>query len=237
MAAKVTLFDGASPVSAAAAGFAAACTPAKAGDQLGAVAIQNARRATGPRPSPGCVRFDQIAALPRRRKAGAADATTGDRALSWAPALARARPAETGMTLIEMLIVLTIIAVAAGAVTLGIGAATRAPSVGSEAQRLADRLQSAADDAMLGDALVAFTAEKTGYGFARFDGATWQPVGGDALGFHALPAGMTMRLSASPPIVLGPEGSGKPMIATLNAEGQAATISYDGLTARVTPAT
>lgn len=147
------------------------------------------------------------------------------------------RHADAGMTLIEMLIVLTIIAVAAGAVTLGIGVAARAPSVGSEAQRLADRLQSAADDAMLGDVLVAFTAEKSGYGFARFDGGTWQPVGGDALGFHALPGGMTMRLSAPPPVVLGPEGSGRPLSATLSASGQTATVTYDGLTARVIPAT
>jgi general secretion pathway protein H len=141
------------------------------------------------------------------------------------------------MTLIEMLIVLAIIAVAAGAVTLGIGAATRAPSVQSEAQRLAERLQAAADDAMLGDALVAFTAEKTGYGFARFDGQTWQPVDGDALGFHPLPGGMTMRLSAKPPVVLGPEGSGKPLTAVIAARGQSVSVAYDGLTARVVPAT
>jgi general secretion pathway protein H len=211
--------------------------PAKAGVQLQAVSNNRAQRPTGPRPSPGYGWSDCIAVLPRRREVRAALANTRHRASLSNPAFAGVRPAEAGMTLIEMLIVLTIIAVAAGAVTLGIGAATRAPSVGSEAQRLADRLQSAADDAMLGDALVAFTAEKAGYGFARFDGATWQPVGGDALGFHALPAGMTMRLSAKPPIVLGPEGSGRPMIATLSAEGQTATISYDGLTARVTPAT
>lgn len=145
--------------------------------------------------------------------------------------------AEAGMTLIEMLIVLSIIAVAAGAVTLGIGAATRAPSVGSEAQRLADRLQAAADDAMLGDSLVAFTAEKSGYGFARFDGKTWQPLESEALGFHLLPGGMTMRLSARPPVVLGPEGSGKPLTAIIAARGQSASVAYDGLTARVVPAT
>nr|WP_294265506.1 prepilin-type N-terminal cleavage/methylation domain-containing protein [uncultured Sphingomonas sp.] len=147
------------------------------------------------------------------------------------------RPQEAGMTLIEMLIVLSIIAVAAGAVTLGIGAATRAPSVGSEAQRLADRLQAAADDAMLGDSLVAFTAEKSGYGFARFDGKTWQPLASEALGFHALPGGMTMRLSARPPVVLGPEGSGKPLTAIIAERGQSASVAYDGLTARVVPAT
>jgi general secretion pathway protein H len=148
----------------------------------------------------------------------------------------RAPAGQAGMTLIEMLIVLSVIAVAAGAVTIGIGAATRAPSVESEARRLAERLQSAADDAMLGDALVAFTAEKSGYGFARYDGKGWQPIGGEALGFHALPGGMVMRLSIRPPVVLGPEGSGKPLTATIATRGQQWTVGYDGLTARVVPA-
>ena len=40
-----------------------------------------------------------------------------------------------------MLIVLAIIGVAAGAVALGIGAATRAPNVEAEARRFANRLQ------------------------------------------------------------------------------------------------
>ncbi|HTG39913.1 prepilin-type N-terminal cleavage/methylation domain-containing protein [Sphingomonas sp.] len=149
----------------------------------------------------------------------------------------RAPANQAGMTLVEMLIVLAIIAVAGGAVTLGIGAATRAPSVDSEAQRLADRLQSAADDAMLGDAMVAFTAQKSGYGFARQDGTGWQPIGDDALGFHTLPAGMTMRLSARPPIILGPEGSGRPLAAIISADDRTVTVAYDGLTARVVPAT
>ena len=51
-----------------------------------------------------------------------------------------------GFTLHEMMIVLVVIAVMAGAVTLGIGSVTRAPSVETEARRLATRLQAAADD-------------------------------------------------------------------------------------------
>lgn len=144
--------------------------------------------------------------------------------------------AQAGMTLIEMLIVLAIIAVAAGAVTLGIGAATRAPSAESEARRLAERLQAAADDAMLGDSLVAFTAERRGYGFARQAEGTWQPFEGEALGFHQLPGGMTMRLSVRPPVVLGPDGGGKPMTATLDAGEERWVVAYDGLTATVSRA-
>jgi general secretion pathway protein H len=147
------------------------------------------------------------------------------------------RPSEAGLTLIEMLIVLVIIAVAAGAVTLGIGAASRKPSVESEARRLASRLQAAADDAMLGDRLIAFTAEKHGYGFA-----TVGPNGAmvarddDALGFHTLPAGITVTLDARPPVVLGVDGSGRPMAAVIEGGTQRWLVRYDGLNATAVPA-
>lgn len=149
----------------------------------------------------------------------------------------RVAPAETGMTLIEMLIVLVIIGVAASAVTLGIGAASRKPSVESEARRLASRLQAAADDAMLGDHLVAFTAEAHGYGFAtigRNGGMAARTDG--ALAPHTLPGGITLTLDTRPPVVLGVDGSGKPMAATVDNGSQRWIVRYDGLTATALPA-
>ncbi len=144
---------------------------------------------------------------------------------------------QTGMTLIEMLIVLAIIGVAAGAVTLGIGAATRKPSVESEARRLASRLQAAADDAMLGDRLVAFTAEKHGYGFATIgtNGRMAARTEG-ALAPHTLPGGITLTLDTRPPVVLGVDGSGKPMAASIDNGSQRWLVRYDGLTATALPA-
>ena len=71
------------------------------------------------------------------------------------------------MTLVEMLAVLAIIGVAAGTTVLGIGAATRAPSVESEARRLSTRLQSVADEAMVSDRPVAFTWDAKSYAFLR----------------------------------------------------------------------
>jgi general secretion pathway protein H len=150
--------------------------------------------------------------------------------------VSRARLSDAGMTLVEMLVVLAIIGVAAGAVTLGIGAATRAPSVESEARRFAMRLQAAADDAMLGDRMVALTVDESGYGFASVAADGTVPVGTPKLDPHRLPGGMTMILDTEPPVVLGAEGSGKPLSAVIENGSQRWLVRYDGLTATAQPA-
>ena len=147
-------------------------------------------------------------------------------------------PTQSGMTLIEMLIVLAIIGVAAGAVSLGIGSATRAPNVETEARRLAVRLQAAADDAMLGDQLIALTTDTHGYGFARVGPRGLTPITEDALAFHTLPGGMVMALDTAPPVILGVDGTGQPLGATVTGGDQTWRVQYDGITARaikVTP--
>lgn len=140
------------------------------------------------------------------------------------------------MTLIEMLIVLVIIGIAAGGVALGIGTATRAPSVETEARRLALRLQAAADDAMLGDRIIAFTAQEHGYGFAavKRDG-TMVPLG-DALAPHTLPGGIVVTIDAAPPVILGVDGGGKPLTASIENGEQRWIVRYDGMTATASKA-
>lgn len=148
-----------------------------------------------------------------------------------------ARRGSAGFTLVEMLVVLAIIAVMAGAVSIGIGSVTRAPSVETEARRLATRLQAAADDAMLGDRIIALTAEKHGYGFASV-GADGKLIArtDDALGFHRLPGGIVMTLSVAPPVLLGVDGSGRPLTAVVAGGRQRWVVTYDGLTVRAAPA-
>lgn len=142
-------------------------------------------------------------------------------------------PAEAGLTLIEMLIVLSIIAISAGAIALGIGATTRQPTLESEARALAALIQTGADDAMLGDRLVALTVDEHGYGFASWDGRGWVAKGG----YHDIPSGMVVTFDARPPIMLGADGSGQPMIATITPdEGRSGwRVRYDGLTAVAEP--
>lgn len=147
------------------------------------------------------------------------------------------RAGEAGMTLIEMLIVLAIIAVAAGAVTLGIGAASRTPNVETEARRLAGRIQAASDDAMLGDRIIALTIRDDGYAFSMMEAdGSWRERTDDALAFHQVPGGMAIELDTAPPIVLNGSGMGKPVTATVESGDQRWRIVYDGLIAVALPA-
>lgn len=146
------------------------------------------------------------------------------------------RSGERGMTLIEMLIVLVIIGVAAGGVALGIGSATRAPSVETEARRLALRLQAAADDAMIGDRIIAFTVEKDGYGFAAVSRDGSMAPLSDGLAFHRLPGGIAVELDVTPPVMMGVDGAGKPLNATISNGEQVWVVRYDGMTATATQA-
>jgi general secretion pathway protein H len=143
---------------------------------------------------------------------------------------------EAGFTLVEMMIVLTIIGIAAGAVALSVGTLTRAPSVEAEARRLATHLQAAADDAMLGDRTIAFTVEPHGYGFATANGAALVARTDSAMAFHTLPAGMVVTLDVKPPVILGVDGSGQPMSAVVESGKQKWIVTYDGMTATAAPA-
>ena len=138
-------------------------------------------------------------------------------------------PSEAGLTLIEMLIVLSIIGISAGAVALGIGSTTRQPTLESEARALAALIQTGADDAMLGDRLVALTVDDHGYGFAAWDGRGWVAKGD----YHDIPSGMIVSFDVKPPVMLGADGSGQPMIATVTPESGSGgwRVRYDGLTA------
>ncbi|WP_156679479.1 prepilin-type N-terminal cleavage/methylation domain-containing protein [Sphingomonas profundi] len=149
---------------------------------------------------------------------------------------------ERGMTLVEMLVVLAIIGVMAGATVLGMGSAARGANIESEARRLADRVQLAADDTMIGDRPLALAWDAKGYGFLAWDGAGWRAGEGEAFARHALPAGITLALSAAVsgpargPVPLGLDGGGMPFVARLASATARWTIAYDGLTVSASPA-
>ena len=139
------------------------------------------------------------------------------------------RGAESGMTLVEMLVVLAIIGVIAGATVFAIGAATRGPSVEAEARRLANELQLAADEAMVDDRRVAMIWDEKSYAFVRENAPT-------APARHELPAGIRMNMGASrQPLPIGVDGSGIPATAGLRGASERWIVAYDGLTAMAMP--
>jgi len=133
-----------------------------------------------------------------------------------------------GFTLIEMLVVLAIIGVIAGATVLGIGAATRGASVEAEAKRLAGDLQTAADTAMVDDTPVSMVWDDRSYAFVR---------GGDAtMPRHRLAAGIHMDMGdAHQPLPIGIDGSGVPAMAGLRGSSDRWLVAYDGLSANAFP--
>ncbi len=95
-----------------------------------------------------------------------------------AKAEARRRPGANGFTLVELMIVLAIMALAATAVVLTIPGEER--TVRSEADRLAARLAAARDIAVIEGRSVAVSFAPSGYGFERRIAGEWQPLPGRA---------------------------------------------------------
>ena len=105
-----------------------------------------------------------------------------------ATAETRARRAPNGFTLVELMVVLAIMALAATAVILTIPGEER--TVRSEADRLAARLAAARDIAVIEGRSVAVHFAPSGYGFERRIGGNWQPLPGRAFERRNWPGGV-----------------------------------------------
>ncbi len=142
------------------------------------------------------------------------------------------------MTLVEILVVLSIVGVMAGVVVLGVGAGDRGMGVESEANRLADRLRLAADDVLVTRRPLMLVFDPEGYQFVRGDGATAGPA--DAMEplreRHALPSDVRMvGGGVSSPMAIDPDGAA-PVAAFAFAKGdQGWRVTFDGLNAVVEP--
>ena len=98
------------------------------------------------------------------------------------------RDRESGVTLIEMLVVLLLIGVAAGSVGLALGGGDRKGVVEREFRLLANRLELAAERALVTGTPALFEWDSRGYGFLEADGASWSAHGLAALrNRHDLP--------------------------------------------------
>lgn len=137
------------------------------------------------------------------------------------------RPDRSGMTLIEMLIVLAIIGISAGLVVLAVGGGRGDAAARTEANRFADRLRLAADEALIAGHPLTLTMNATGYAFEA-GGAS----AGEWAERHELARGV--RLSArQAELLIDPDGAAAPAIMTVRDRDHAWLVTFDGLNADV----
>ncbi len=134
---------------------------------------------------------------------------------------------RSGFTLVELLMVVAIIGLAAGAVVLSVP--DPRPSVAEDAERFAARLSRAREEAILSNRPVAVEATPAGYGFTVFDGAAWAALDDGPFGPETWTAGTTVGPSAEAVrTVFDPTGVAEPMTLTLTRARDSRTITVDG---------
>lgn len=130
---------------------------------------------------------------------------------------------RTGMTLVEMLVVLAIVGVSAGMVVLAVGGGRSDVAAQTEANRFADRIRLAADEALIASRPITVRMNPTGYAF----GAVGSPLG-DWADPHELPDGV--RLSArDSEMTIDPDSSAPPVVLTMRDARQTWVLTFDGL--------
>ena len=131
---------------------------------------------------------------------------------------------RAGFTLVELLMVVAIIGLAAGAVVLSVP--DPRPSVAEDAERFAARLSRAREEAILSNRPVAVDATAAGYGFMVFD---WSALDEGPFRPETWTAGTTVASSSVPVrIVFDPTGVADPATLTLTRERHSRTIAVDG---------
>ncbi len=132
-----------------------------------------------------------------------------------------------GFTLVELMMVVAILGLAAGAVVLSVP--DPRPSVAADAERFAARLSRARDEAVLSNRPVAVEATSTGYGFSVFDGADWTPLTDGPFGTEAWMSGTIVTPANGPVrVVFDPTGVADPATLTLARDRNSRTVTVDG---------
>ncbi|HYC98942.1 GspH/FimT family pseudopilin [Brevundimonas sp.] len=137
-----------------------------------------------------------------------------------------ARKSRAGFTLVELLMTVAIVGLAAGAVVLSVP--DPRPSVADDAERFAARLSRAREEAVLSNRPVAVEATAAGYGFSSFDGAGWTALEEGPFGQERWSDGVSVSPTGPVRVVFDPTGVAEPAALTLSRDGRASRVEIDG---------
>jgi len=142
----------------------------------------------------------------------------------------RRRGGRAGFTLVELLMVVAIMGLAAGTVVLAVP--DPRPPVGDEAERFAARLVRAREEALLTNRAVAVEATATGYAFSSFDGVQWSPLTDGPFGEERWAEDTAARADGQPAdaplrVVFDPTGVADAARLTLSRGPRAVTVAVD----------
>ncbi len=150
----------------------------------------------------------------------------GAQAASRRAASVSATKRRAGFTLVELMMTVAIMGLAAGAVVMTLP--DPQPSVSEAADVFAARLMRAREEAVLANRPTAVEVTRAGYAFAAFDGARWSPLNEGP--FRARPWDEAVSVDVDQPlrIVFDPTGAAEPTRVTLSRDGRNRSVVVDG---------
>jgi len=134
-----------------------------------------------------------------------------------------------GFTLIELMVVLVIIGICTAGIGLGLGSLLDpGRQLRQEAERLAQRLQAARDEARIDGRSIRWQADASGYRFSRREGNQWVTVQRDDLLRPQRWQATGIAVQPANAIELSPEWIGTAWELGLSLEGRTLRLRDDG---------